>query len=319
MILATLRHYVSNEEQVRVLEKISNEVIESKENNLGIEYRLSLNYPKKLSREIREKVHNANKRLFENGISVDSYIGYGVGYAFLKSVFNYLAEFNKHHRDKQKVIFLIDGDQFSISNERVIKAILNISENLSSRGLSAGLALRDYFVASIDPNVDEIRKIEELYHMRTCTNISTNNPQNIDTKDVHPLYLKYGDIISGCYGFNLESRIFNDALSLLRTDCSKSDLTKFQADPYFIMLLGILAKKRGEPFYSEVIPTARTVRGSRFDIETITEKARGLKNTFVGSAYIDVLEDRLFNEELLRFFKEENITLTRSKIIQGFN
>lgn len=319
MILVTVRHYVSNIEQVGVLERISREIIKSQKDNMGIEYRLSLNYPKELSREIREKVYNVDKVLLENSISVDSYVGYGAGYAFLKSVFNYLAESNRYYKDKQKIIFLIDGEQFDITDKRVTKSILNISESLSLNNLSTGLALRDFFVASEDPTLDEIRKIEELYHMKTCTNISINNPQNITTRNIHPLYLKYGDIIPGFYGFNLESKVFNNALPLLISDCSKTDLTNFQADPYFIMLLGILAKQRGETFYSEVIPTLRTIRGSRFDKETVIEKTRSLKNTFVGTSYKSTLKDELFNEELSRFFKQENVVLARNMILQGLD
>ena len=318
MIIVTLRHYVGDEKQASELEIMVNRILKSKSKNPNIQFRLGLNWPEpeKVPKEVRDTVKKLTNLLYDNSITVESYRGFGIGYAFFKTVFNYLSETNLNYADKQKVLFLVDGNQFDVSDDRVITGIINIANKLTQDDRVVGLALRDYVKLAADEDDDELRRIEELYHLNVCSRIDISNPQSIDTKEIHPAYLKYGDIVPGLIGFNVDSEIFKNMLLIIHQDVRRTDLTKYQADPYTIMLAGILTKQKG--FYSEVIPTTRMARGSRFDRTALTVKAKSLKQTFVGNYYKKSVEDMKFEAELLKYFKPQNVREAKERILDGF-
>ena len=261
----------------------------------------------------------ATNELYDSGITVESYQGFGIGYAFFKTVFNYLSETNLNHADEVKVSTLIDGNQFDVSDDRVIKGIRSMASRITHENRVVGLALRDFVRLSVDEDDDEWRRIEELYHLNACPVIEIANPQSIDTKDIHPAYLKYGDIVPGVILFNLNSSVLRSMLLIIHDDVRIADLTHYEADPYAVMLAGILTKQaRGLGFYSEVIPSTRLIRGSRFDRTVLTKKARNLKQTFVSEFYRRSVEDKTFEEELLRYFKPQNVKEAKEKILEGF-
>ncbi len=322
MLLATLRHYVGSIEQLSELGFITDRIIEASQINPDIQFRLSLNWPKKI--RIREEVIEGTKtllgRLYDNDITTESYQGFGIGYAFFKSIFNYFPEANQNWQDNQKVVFVVDANQFDVSDKRVITSIRNIAERITLDERIVGMALRDYVKLASEADDDEIRRIEELYHIRVCPRFEIENPQAIDTKDIHPLYLKYGDVVPGVIGFNLLSREFPDMLSAIHTDLGRGDLTKYPADPYAVMLAGILTQNHGlKGFYSEVTPTTRITRGTRFDRSVLTQKSRSLRYTFVGKAYKAAVEDLEFEKELLIHFKEKNVLEAKRRILEGFS
>lgn len=322
MLLATLRHYVGNEEQLSELELITDRIIKASQANPGIQFRLNLNWPPKerIKNEVREGTKKLVGHLYDNDITVESYQGFGIGYALFKCIFNYFAEANQKREDKQKVIFVVDANQFDVSDKRVTTSIRNIAERITLDERVTGMVLRDYVKLASDPDDDEIRRIEELYHIRVCPEFTIENPQGLDTNEIHPLYLKYGDVVPGIIGFNLESSIFETILGIVREDIKKADLTKYQADPYAVMLAGILTTGYGKTgFYSEVTPTTRITRGTRFDRSALTQKARSLKDTYVGDFYKAAVENPEFEKELEKHFKEENVLEAKKRILEGFS
>lgn len=322
MLLATLRHYVGNEEQLSELEIITDRIIRASQANPDIQFRLNLNWPPKerIKNEVREGTKKLVGDLYDNDITVESFQGFGIGYAFFKCIFNYFAEVNQRREDKQKIVFVVDANQFDVSDKRVTTTIRSIAERITLDERVAGMVLRDYVKLASDPDDDEIRRIEELYHIKVCPEFTIENPQGLDTREIHPLYLKYGDVVPGIIGFNLESVIFPQILDVINKDIKRSDLTKYQADPYVVMLAGIFTlgySKAG--FYSEVTPTTRITRGTRFDRSVLTQKARSLKDTYVGDFYKAAVKDPEFEKVLKEHFKEENVLEAKRRILEGFS
>jgi len=318
MPIVTLRHYAGNEEQMCELEKITEQLEKATSQNPDIKFRLKLGTPlyEKIPEGVKERINISFRKLREANVSIEGYLGQGIGHAHLKAVFDNFAERNEIL--KPKTLFLVDTNQYDVSDNKVINAIRSISERIIKEKIAVGLALRDYVRLAEDENDDELRRLEELWHLHVCPEIKINNPQNIDTKDIYPAYLRWGDIVPGLIGFNPNLNIFGKALITINNDVQKADLTKYAGDPYVIMLLGILSKENKKGFYSEVVPTTRQTRGSRFNREVLTEKARSLKNTFVGGAYKKAVRDNEFTNQLAEYFKQENIQEARERILKGF-
>lgn len=321
MILVTVRHFVGNEKEALEFKYITDSIIKAKSKSTGIQYKLSLNWPnpKIVPDKVKDIVKEQLNRLYDEGITNESYEGFGTGYTYLKFISNNLAEANKNCCDEQKIIFLIDGNQFDFSDDRVITGIRNISNKLTSDKRLVGLALRDYLKLAEDEDEDEIRRIEELYHLNVCPKIKISNPENIDTSNIHPAYLKYGDILPGMTGYNLNSDIFEDMLRIFRKDSKKVNLAEVQADYYGIMLAGILVNQKNDiGFYSEIIPHSKIMRGTRFEKSNLTKRAESHKQTYIEEHYRRSMGDLLFEKELIKYFKLKNIKEAKKRILEGF-
>ena len=142
------------------------------------------------------------------------------------------------------------------------------------------------------------------------------DPILLSVEDIHPAYLKWGDFVPGLIGFKPNTDAFDEALHFINGDVMHADLTKYAGGPYIMMLLGDLGKEQSS--YTEVVPTTRSTRGSRFDRKVLTNKARELSNTIVEPIYRAAVEDKGFTQELAQYFKADNIIEARERILEGF-
>ncbi len=330
-IVATLRHFAGNEQQLDELRVMQERIAKAQQYQLDsagpIVYRLALgtaNYtkadPKVLTPEVRKGLSESVDYLRSNGVDVDSVNGAGIGEAYFNSVFDYLRE-RAVYTGARQATALVDGNQFDVSNDKVSKSIQSMAENLWERNWPLGLALRDYVRLADTDDDDEIRRIEELYHLfATPRIIEVHNPHQISKEDIHPAYWKHGDEIPGLWVINLEASdpSFTDVIEIAHRDSNRAKLTGYAADPYASILIRVLSRWYDKGVYSEVVPATGTVRGSRFNRQTIVDKGRELGKTFIGPHYKASVLDPKNEEELLKFFKKENVVNTRQMILEGY-
>lgn len=323
VVIASVRHYVRDMTGVNELGTIAKQILSAARRS-KIEYRLMLNWPSGLAEEICAAMLSPQAELLKAGIAVNSFPGKGSGYAFIKCVFDCAAEINCARSDSEIINFMIDGNQYDLDDERVIRAIENIAERISEGRCVLGMALRDCVELSADPDLDALRRIEEFYHLNACPNIYITNPQAIPEHNIHPAYRRYGDIIPGLIGFNLASPVFEDMVHILHEDIKQTSLIKFEGDAYIVMLAGALASHYGMSdfhtpgFYSEVVPTNRVSRGCAFKKEYLTEKAANLARTHVGRNYRQSVEDTFFTREVELYFPSAIVEEARALILKGF-
>ncbi len=301
---AVLRHFAGNAAQVEELGVMARRLADAQAYQDGtggpIRYRLALGTPDPRTAKAEvytPAVHTGLaeyvSQLRRAGIEVDWATGRGIGEAFNNATFDYLRERGVRTGTRQAKV-LVDGNQFDVSDKRVSTGIVNMAERLWERDWLLGLGLRDYVVLAADPRDKAIREIEELLHLFVTPKIiEVANPQGISTDDIHPAYMRFGDEIPGLWVVNLESQAprFTDVVEAAHVDANRANLNGYAADPYASILMRVLSERYGRRVYSEVVPTTRTVRGSRFDRKTIVDKGRELRKTSIGRDYKSAVLD----------------------------
>ena len=132
MAIVTLRHFVGNEQQLSELEVMVSRLEKAIKYPDHFKFKLKLGSPTydKINNTIKEGIDHYFRKLREVGVSVEGHQGLGMGHALLKAVFDTFAERSekKNVDHKNQNVFVVDGNQYDISNKRVLKAIKNMEK-----------------------------------------------------------------------------------------------------------------------------------------------------------------------------------------------
>lgn len=329
MPIVTLRHYVGSGQQLEELKEITDRIVSAVDTAPDMKFRLKLGNPpyERLTPEIKDGIDKQFRRLREKDVSVECLQGAGISHAFLKCLES-SAERAESFPDLTTML-TIDANQYSICDERVLTAIRNMDRCLKEEGYPLALSLRDFVRLAEDDDEDEMRRVNELLYLHALylqtpspikgVGEELSNPQGIETRDIHPAYRRWGETMPGFYFLNPNTAQFSMTMSTISEDLRKADLKAYNTlDAYIMMLLGSITGGKHR-IYSEVVPTTRQTRGSRFRPETITQRARVLKDTFfVGPHYRHSVQDEGFERELGEYFKAKNIREVKELILAGF-
>ena len=112
-IYVKLRHYLDDNESLRVLEEIAEDMVVATGKRPNFRFSVLIGYEPSFLKERFSGFSRIMKTIIESDAEVLLEQGFGPGVAFLGGVFNFMA---KRSVDKGgPVIFLIDGDQFTVS------------------------------------------------------------------------------------------------------------------------------------------------------------------------------------------------------------
>ena len=316
----TQRHFVSNEENLNSLERGISRTIDAQQKKPQIDFSFAVGY-RSNSLEILDGLTKQIKRLAEKNIRVN--LGdNGPGDAWLSSTTDVIG-LRSCYSDRELVeppegclTSLVDMDQFDIKRSEVLDGMEIISKCLLEKDLILGLGARDRVSLAGTKELDEARKIEEMYHARFMNNIKIGNPLGIDVTRAPESYRDkdFGDPIPGCYLLNSSCRSYPQWYEALLRDSENAVLTRQVGlgDTIGVMEASTLAKE----IPSIYLPVMENPPGA-FRIETIKRKSVELGKTGVAKGYFGTVGSETNRKKLAKYYPEQSVDEVRAIILEG--
>ena len=310
------RHFINDEETLKRFKGIVDRTIDAKGKMPDADY--SVIFSSKYDGPFRKIGHELEKL---NGEGVNVVLGdYGPGDAWFRAMTDVIG-LRSFHSNKQFlehpkgcVTALVDGDQFNINDDAVLDGIYKMSKDLVGTDLLLALGARDKVSLADTEELDNARKIEEMYHAFFMGYIQVRNPLGVDNSDAPNSYKIYGDPIPGCYLINNTCSAYPEWYNILLEDSSKAVLTRKVGlgDTIGVMNASVL----NDVIPSIYIPTRGNPPGP-FKLDTIKEKSVEMGKTGVGVPYLEeVLKEE--NKEILNeYYPEQNVEEVRSLVRDG--
>jgi hypothetical protein len=313
------RHFVNNEETVKSFGEMTSRTIDAQQKKPQIEYAMNIGYKATSPTEVMEGLSQQLKRLAEKNIKVT--LGdYGPGCAWFSRMTDVIG-LRSYYSDKEVsqppkgcVSCLVDGDQFNINDSNVLDGIDMIANKLVKEGWLLGLGSRDKVSLADTEELDNARKIEEMYHAFLMKNIKLDNPLGIDISNAPLSYKIFGDPIPGCYLINNSYEDFPEWYAALWEDSSRAVLTRqvglgdtigvMEASTLVNEIPSIYVKTRGNP-------------AGAFNIETIRKKSVELGKTNVAEKYLKTVENESNEAELSKYYPKNQVNEVKGMILEG--
>ena len=311
------RHYVSDDKTLEGLRGIVERTMNTNQKKPHIAQALFIQYPANLGSRIKEEITKEQKKLIDKNVTTLSSVGYGAGFAWYNTMFNFLGEKTAYRNQVNEkpagfIKVLVDGDQYNIDDSNVLDGIEEISKELIDSDELFGISARDMVSLANTAKLDNSRKIEEMYHAKAMNNIKISNPFGIELRDVPEIYQKLGDPVPGLYGVNAEHSNFLEFLNACSESCLKANLNGYAGDPYAAIKASSLTK---------VVPSVRIpTRGNPpgpFNIENIKKKSIELGKTDISAKYLESVSDKSFQKELSKVFQENLVAEVTNMILEG--
>lgn len=269
-----------------------------------------VNYHPNLERGISRAIVETGEELIDNEVDFVVKRGYGAGAAELEAHFNFIgfASVTK----SAPISILMDGDQYDISDSRVRSGIDYLASSLRNRNLLWGVASRDNISLAESSELNQLRQIEEMFHVHAMGDIPVENPNYVDRSRVPEAFRTYGDPVPGLCAVNTNHNTFNELQCSVLAACRKADLTKYAGDPYVAMKASTLSKGIGV-----VMPVPQNPP-SPFNEEQLTIKARELAKTDIGRLYFNAVNSEPRIKELEQHYGHVLVAKAQQLILQGF-
>jgi hypothetical protein len=318
-IKVTQRHFVHDEETSNAFDGIISRTIDAQQKKPQIDFAMAVGYKLTTSSDVMEGLTKQLKRLAEKNIKIT--LGdYGPGDAWLSTMTDVVG-LRSFYSDKQIsehpkgcITCLVDGNQFDIDRSEVLDGIDIISRRLIEKNSLLGLGARDKVSLANTRELDDARKIEEMYHAVFMDNIKLDNPLGIDISGAPPSYKVMGDPIPGCYLVNNSSKNYIVWRESLWKDSSDAVLTRQVGlgDTIGVMEASTLEKETPSVY----IPVRENPPGA-FKKETIKRKSNELARTNIAEGYYNVVENETNKKRLLTYYPEQQVSEVREIILEG--
>jgi len=310
-LICFLRFYVKDQETCDALKKIVRRaVIAMHDPNVSISF--LINTYIHLKKEFKDQISEITKDLLYHNISFSVTVAYGAGHAYFDILEEAISTTSLSK--KERAIFLLDADQYDISDPLIIKRLLQLRKEVIQNNAIIGVAQRNKILLANTKELEIAREIEELFHAYFIRNKFFNTSSKAELSKIKSPkgYQALGDPVPGCYCINIRHPRFFKFLSHIQQDLLVADLSKYSGDPYIIMQ----ASQYGN-IITRYVPIIDNPP-SGFSLETITDKHRNLAATSIGKQYMKAVLSTRAKEALCQYYSEKEVEQVLNLIKKGF-
>jgi hypothetical protein len=313
------RHFVHDETTLNSYNGIVDRTLDAYQNRPHIDFVMRVGYKPTATKKILDGLTKENKRLAEKGIkTVMGDLGPGdVWFSEMTDVIGFRSSYSEtevQEKPKGCITALVDGDQLNINDSNFLDGVDILSRRLLESDSLLGLGARDKVSLADTEELDNARKIDEMYLAIFMKNIKLSNPLGVDNSNAPRAYKRWGDPIPGTYLINnscARYARYAEWLKLLWEDSKRATLTRTVAlgDQIGVMEASTLEKE----IPSVYVKTRGNPPGS-FKMETINRKAFELGKTSIFYDFLTTVENSINEKELSKYFDRNQVAKVKGEI-----
>lgn len=261
-------------------------------------------FNKELSSDHRYQMFLLSRNLLDRNIGVHHLPARGCGHAYLYA----LSQALTNTGSRKTVLCLLDADQFPFETTRFLQQLDKLASSMIREGRLMGLGVRDH-ISLGEESLGQLREIDEMFlALSVKKKIAYPDRKNAP---IPQAYKDLGDLIPGCYCFNLSHPKLAAFIAQCLRDTQRADLFGYAGDPYITLLASMYGRMA-----TEIMPTQDNPPGL-FTLQEIENKSREFAKTSVGKLFRDCVKAERTVRMIQKYYPADAVTAVRQMLLRG--